>query len=310
MQFLIDTKTAVSDLSTIRCDIFVSAYNDSERVQSVFAGISTPDKQWWVLPEYGYQAHELDHLDMPTVLTGQFESDILVPAVAALVERIGSGRLCIDLTGFMRSHILFLLKYLRDAGVTSFDTIYTEPSHYSKKADTTFSVGSSAVRTVDGFGGSHQPDQINDILILGVGYDDSLMAQVILNKDNARLVQLHSLPSLSADMYHESLLRLDRVSAVPARVMDDEVYFCSANDPYVIADTLSQAVVQLRGRRPITNLYLSPLATKVQALGFGLYYLRNLENDTASVILPVIDSYSRETSTGIGRTWLYPIHLA
>jgi hypothetical protein len=135
------------------------------------------------------------------------------------------------------------------------------------------------------------------------------MARAILQKDNARLVQLHSLPSLSADMYHESLLRLDRVSPASVRPNDEAVYFASANDPFVTAATLSQAWREMNARRPVTNLYLCPLATKVQALGFGLFFLSEMENQPASIILPSIQSYSRETSTGVGRSWLYPIHF-
>lgn len=202
------------------------------------------------------------------------------------------------------------MKYLGDTGVKSFDVLYTEPTHYFRKADTTFSERISIVRQVEGFEGVHQPDVSNDVLLLGVGYDDGPMARAILHKDNARLVQLHSLPSLSADMYHESLLRLDRVSSVSGRPSDESVYFASANDPFVTAATLSRAWQEMNARRRVTNLYLCPLATKVQALGFGLFFLSELQNSPASIILPSIESYSKETSTGIGRSWIYPIHLA
>ena len=201
------------------------------------------------------------------------------------------------------------MTYLRSQGIAHFDVLYTEPTHYARKADTTFAERISIVKQVEGFEGSHQTDVSNDVLLLGVGYDHVPMARAILHKDNARLVQLHSLPSLSADMYHESLLRLGRVSSVSGRPNDESVYFASANDPFVIADTLSRAWREMNARRKVTNLYLCPLATKVQALGFGLFFLTELQNSAASIILPSVESYSRETSTGVGRSWLYPIHL-
>ena len=61
--------------------------------------------------------------------------------------------------------------------------------------------------------------------------------------------------------------------------------------------------------RSVAFTLLCSLATKVQALGFGLFYLTEMETAAASIILPSIESYSRETSTGVGRSWLYPINL-
>jgi hypothetical protein len=107
-------------------------------------------------------------------------------------------------------------------------------------------------------------------------------------------------------MYHESLLRLDRVSSA-GEISQDNVFFSSANDPYVTAATLSEAVAVISARKPITNLYLSTLSTKAQAVGFGLFYLTEMRRQPASIIFPFFKRYSRETSKGWGRTWVYPI---
>jgi hypothetical protein len=87
------------------------------------------------------------------------------------------------------------------------------------------------------------------------------------------------------------------------------VYFSSANDPFVIASSLSSAVTTVHRHRPITNIYLTPLATKPQAVGFSLYYLRHLTNRPASIIYPNAALYDKETSKGVGRSWIYPINL-
>ncbi len=216
--------------------------------------------------------------------------------------------LCVDITGFMRSHILFLVWMLREKGILNFDVIYTEPSHYSGRANTTFSESISGVRQVLGFEGQHEIDTSNDILILGVGYEDDPMGQVIRNKESARLIQLHSLPSLSADMYHESLFRLGRIG-LASKPVEDSLYFSSADDPFVTAEILSDALRDLNAKKKVTNLYLSPLATKAQTLGFGLFYLREASAKACSIILPVVNSYSRRTSSGVGRTWRYTIRL-
>jgi hypothetical protein len=310
MRYFTDAKAAIDDLAGLPHEIFISAYNETARVNTVFSAVAAPTKLWWILPEYNYSAAEVVSLPDHVILTEHDEADLVMAGLVPIRTSLEAGsRLCVDITGFMRSHVLFLMKYLRDIGIRAFDVLYTEPLHYYRKADTTFSERISIVRQVQGFEGAHQSDVSNDVLVLGVGYDDVPMARAILHKDNARLVQLHSLPSLSADMYHESLLRLDRVSSVSVRPNDEAVYFASANDPFVTAATLSRAWREMNARRPVTNLYLCPLATKAQALGFGLFFLSELESAPASVILPVIESYSRATSTGVGRSWLYPIHF-
>ncbi len=201
------------------------------------------------------------------------------------------------------------MRLLKERGLVNFDLLYTEPEHYARKAETTFALGEvSMVRQVAGFEGLHSTDTTNDVLIMGCGYDHPLVGQVILSRKKATLVQLHSLPSLSADMYHEALLRLDRVGGT-ADIADDRTYFSSANDPFVTATTLSEARKKIDSKKPITNLYLSSLATKPQAVGFALFYLKELEGTASSVIFPCVESYTRETAAGLGQAWIYPIDL-
>jgi hypothetical protein len=205
--------------------------------------------------------------------------------------------------------IMFLMAYLKDLGCRTFDLLYTEPEHYKRRAETQFSIGEDVqVRSVAGYIGAHENDMGGDVLVLGVGYDHQLISHALQAKEAARTLQLHSFPSLSADMYHESILRLHRVRSELSRV-GDEVYFSSANDPFVIAASLRSAVLAVNAHRAITNIYLTPLATKPQAVGFGLFYLRHLSDKSASMIYPNAKLYDRETSKGVGRSWIYPINL-
>ncbi len=293
-------------------DIFLSAFNSSERVQQVFERVVASKKYWVVLPEYGYEEDELPkHPNVVSFAEGN-EADVVLGLIK---EHIGIGAiqgktLCIDITGFMRPHILFLVQYLQAVGLTSFDMIYTEPAQYGRKEDTDFSRDVYEVRQVSGFEGTHIDEIANDILLVGVGYDDELISRVVNEKDSARLYQLRSLPSLSADMYQESILRLDKTPLADIPDMEDRVFFAPANDPFVVATELSEKLQQLHARKSVDNIYLSPLATKPQALGFALFYITELRNQPASIIFPFSTSYSKETSAGVGRTWCYEIRLA
>lgn len=306
---LLDAKVELSD-SGPAWDLFISAYNDSERVRSVFDRVPAIERRWWVMPEYRYRRDELTDQLLVGMLTDGDEADVVKAGLASAgFDQSRHRRLLLDITGMMRPHILFLMAHLADIGVEHFDLLYTEPEQYARKADTVFSIGEDVrVVTVNGYVGAHDTDTSGDVLLVGIGYDHHLISHALQAKEGARVVQLHSFPSLSADMYHESLLRFDKVQSEQPR-SGDEIYYSSANDPFVTAASLAAAIERVGSHRRITNLYLSPLATKPQAVGFGLHYLRHLRGAAASIIYPTSPSYSRETTTGVGRSWIYPIHL-
>jgi hypothetical protein len=291
-------------------DLFVSAYNDSKRVRSVFDRVPAVERHWWVMPEYLYEQNELPDLPASSFLAGDNEATIIDAGLKAVgFDRSRHCRPLFDITGMMRPHILFLMAHLADIGATSFDLLYTEPEQYARKADTVFSIGEDVrVVSVNGYVGAHDTDTSGDVLVVGIGYDHHLISQALQAKEGARVVQLHSFPSLSADMYHESILRFDKVRSEQPRG-GDEIYYSSANDPFVTAASLASAIYSAGRHHRITNLYLTPLATKPQAVGFGLHYLRQPRGAPASIIYPSSPSYTRETTTGVGRSWIYPINL-
>ena len=112
----------------------------------------------------------------------------------------------------MRPHLLFLALYLHDKGIKRYDVLYSEPQRYAKKERTTFSEGGITVRQVAGFEGLNSPDQSDDFLIIGSGYDHRLIKAVAERKDKADKVQIYGLPSLRADMYQENVLNAFRAS--------------------------------------------------------------------------------------------------
>ncbi|CAG4911200.1 hypothetical protein [Paraburkholderia saeva] len=309
------SRKSVLDLSgkiDERWDLFISAFNDSRRVQSVFSSFPANTKRWVVLPEYGYSSTEISALQAPIVPgIGANEADVILAVAQSVgMDSLCSGRLCVDMTGFMRPHILYLVKYLSDQGIRRFDMVYTEPAHYSRKENTRFSNEQiESVRQVMGYEGMHDDEMAGDVLVIGVGYDHALVSRVANDKDGSRLIQLLSLPSLSADMYQESILRLDRTGSIFNQDMEDRMFFAPANDPFVIAAELSDKFQEIQNRSHVTNTYLCPLATKPQALGFSLFYLRELVDSAASIIFPFARHYDRETSKGVGRTWLYEVNL-
>jgi hypothetical protein len=316
IEYFIDSKKEY-DIETIKdlnWDIFISCYNNSERVKKIFSTICAKDKLWIITPEYEYVKSEYPN---ENYLEGESfnEAELILGTIGKYLKDKNHLHICIDITGFMRPHIIFLVKYMKLNNISNYDLIYSEPSYYAKKSDTSFTESDvNKVRQISNFEGSHHINTANDVLIIGVGYDHNLVSRVILNKDQAHLIFLFGLPSLSADMYQESILRFNRVSADSKKISNENTFFSSVNDPFVNASVLSNIYKYLKKKQEKKkqkefNLYLCPLSTKPQALGFALFYMKELQNEAASIIFPFSSSYSKNTSIGIGRIWLYPIHL-
>jgi len=311
IEYLIDSKKEykLSDINEYQCDIFISCFNDSERVRLLYSSIIAEEKIWIIIPEYKYKESEYPK-EYYLADNSPNEAELIINTIGKCIQNKNGKKICIDITGFMRPQIIFLVKYLYLNNIRKFDLFYSEPSSYSKKSETSFATSDvDEVRQIASYEGTHNINTDNDVLILGVGYDHDLMSRIILTKEKAHLILVFGLPSLSADMYQESLLRFQRVSAISTRISNDNSFFASVNDPFVTASVLSTIYKQLISKKEISNLYLCPLATKPQALGFSLFYLNELIEKPASIIFPFSPSYSKKTSKGIGRIWLYPIYL-
>lgn len=295
-------------------DMFVSAYNASERVRAVFDQVPATAKLWVVHPEYGFDAAELPPGPRFTsAADGEAEFVLeLIDEMRARGFDPALSSLCIDVTGMLRPHLLFMVMMLEVLGVRRFQVMYSEPDYYRAKGSTSFSGGMiSGVRQVAGYEGVANPDTDDDLLIIGMGFDAQLVKEVAEDKDKAEKVQLFGLPSLRADMYQQSVLRSREV----ADLLGDPNFSpghratAPANDPFVTASVLSEVVASREAKRSPTNLYLCPLGTKVQALGFSLFFLAECRGKNRSILFPFSTRYSPETTQGLSRIWLYEVEL-
>ena len=293
------------------CDLLISAYVPSERVLTVFAKAEAREKWWLIFPEYNYNGS-----DQPTGNIFGGPTDNEASFIREFWEKLPSDaanlRICIDITGFIRPYLIFLIRWLVEKGVNNFDAFYSEPMQYRRRELTRFSGDVvKEVRQVAGCEGTHSSDITNDVLIVGVGYEDNLIARVAENKAKATKLQVIGFPSLRADMYQENVLCIQRAEESLGSSVDDEVrtFFAPANDPFVAASVLRDIVVGWSARSNITNLYLCPLSTKAHVLGFTLFYLTEWRNRAASIIFPFEERYSQNTSNGIARIWKYTVEL-
>jgi hypothetical protein len=212
----------------------------------------------------------------------------------------------------MRHVLVFLVAKLAHLGVREFTALYSEPMYYLNQESTTFSTTTTGVvRPVRGMAGSNSSAG-RDALIVAVGYDHRLISEVANHKDSALVYPVLAFPSLSPDMYQQSALRSSESGDVA--LTGDWVSnrrFAPANDPFSTAGILQEVVGEIDRREPGANIYLSPLSTKPQALGFALYWqLEGKARGAVTLLLPECLTYSRETSQGIKRLWTYTVELS
>lgn len=292
-------------------DLFISAYVPNERTTYVFDKVNAKNKQWLIFPEYNFDTTEhpsgvvycgaVD--DEATFISGFWNS---------LPSNVQDLRICIDITGFIRPYLIYLVRWLQEKYITTFDAIYSEPVQYQRQELTEFSGDIvKEVRQVAGFEGTHTTDISNDVLIIGVGYEDNLISHVAESKAKATKLQLIGFPSLRADMYQQNVLCVQRAEESLGGKVDDEnrTFFAPANNPFVAASAVRDIVNSWNAHSSITNLYLCPLSTKAHVLGFAIYYLMERRDTATSIIFPFEERYSPNTSKGISRIWKYTVEL-
>ena len=293
-------------------DLFLSAYNGSERVRRVFEAVSASRKEWLIHPEYDIATRQLPTNGRQWVSRSSDEADFWRDYFAArpIVGRAADTKICVDITGFMRPHIMLLPRVMRDMGCDRLDVLYSNPVAYAHDEDTSFTHGAvKGVRQVRGFEGIHLSDTgAPEILIIGSGYEDELIWRVAESRRAARKIQLFGLPGLQPHMYEQSRLRAARAAEAVGPLSKGSVIFAPAGDPFMTAQVIREQV-RVETQRGDANIYLCPLSTKAQALGFALYYLCECVGNSVSIVFPYVDKYAVATSVGLSRISLYRLEL-
>jgi len=307
-----------SVIEELNFDFFISAYNESERITKVFNKINSLNKHWIILPEYRFSEVEVSHLDDKVFNYTDFsstddEGEIILDYFTKNQELFCSEKIGIDITGFLRPHLVYLIRLLKAKNILKVDFIYSEPVNYKKKEDTLFSEDYYEIREVKGCLNSHNPETTNDLLILGSGYDYQMISKIAKFKADTKKVQILGFPPLQADMFQENILKAyqaeEDVSSGQFSLDSEDIILAPANDPFVTAQLISEFVIQEKKKNKLTNIYLCPLSTKAHTLGMTLYFINECIDEPVSIIFPFSKKYSRETSEGISRIWIYKVEL-
>jgi hypothetical protein len=293
-------------------DVFLSAYDGSKRVDSVFGHVQAGNKLWIVHPEYRIPADKLpDGAPLFHAVGGEAASMVGVVAQLQSLGDISAMQLCVDITGMLRPQIAILTRLLKHKGIRQFDAIYSQPDSYTHREQTRFSSGEvSDVREVTGFAGINSPGA-EEFLIVAPGFDEVMLREVFSHKAAAVRYQIFGLPSLQADMYQQNILQAYGIDTpMPTNEGAHRKRFASASDPFAVANELSAIVTEVRQRTRRPRFYVAPLGPKPQMLGSALYYLTESSHLSLSIIYPVVSGHSSGTSTGICRVSINTIDFA
>jgi len=145
------------------------------------------------------------------------------------------------------------------------------------------------------------PQTDNDLLIIAAGYDDNLIAKVSQEKNYCKKkYYIIGFPSLQPDMYQESIFKI--YSAKESIGENITPKYAPAFDPFITAQMIHDIVEE---NAKVSNIYLSPLSTKPQAVGIILYYIWNYNRHSLNIIFPFSNHYTSKNAIGIKRTWKY-----
>ncbi len=282
-------------------DYFFSAYDNCERTKLIFEKIHSNYRLWIDFPHYNNKDLNINHL----YKCKSYREDECFIDLFETIKIEPNSKVCIDITGFIRPHLIFFIISLYRLGFKKIDFLYSEPQHYKDAEETTFSGFINEVKIIEGCSSEINYTNIdNDLLIIAAGYDDKLISKVSQEKSKIKKkYYIIGFPSLQPDMYQENILKIHQAKESIGLRIDK---FASAFDPFITAQVINEIIEENPDH---SNIYLSPLSTKPQTLGIAFYYLWNYKNKPLNIIFPYSNIYSPKTATGIKKTWKYTFEL-
>lgn len=289
-------------------DFFLSAYTEEDIVTETYSKINATEKYWIICPEYSIDKTKIpnDYFDYKIQNQDNREAEYMLALFKEKLEDKKDLNICIDATGFMKPYIIFLLILLKEKGFKKIDLIYTEPQSYEKNGATEFSDKESVinVRNIKTFDSYYQKSNSDDLYIINAGYTSKFVNKVLANIKVKEKKVLVGFPSLQPIMYQENIINLEKSNGYLGLDPTDDLLYAPANNPFITAHIVSKYIKNYRQENNnISNIYLSPLATKAQTIGLTLFYLFEKdiyaeEDISIHIRYPFTDSYSSKAGIG------------
>ena len=297
-------------------DLFISAYTEEDIVLTTYDNIKSKEKLWLIFPEYSLNLKKITgKIFNPNINDENTkEADYIKELYSNYISKNINKKICIDITGFNKPYLIYMIIFFKENNLKIIDFIYTEPQRYTKENQTEFSKNSIKIRDIITFDESFQSRGENDLYIINIGYDSRLVKK-ILDGISAKIKPLIGFPSLQPIMYQENILNLIESKSELGINKNEKLLYAPANHPFTTAQVVSEyveAYIKKNDLDGIKRIYLSPLATKAQTIGMTLFYIFEKEkykekNISIHIRYPFTNEYSSSSSQGVFRINKYII---
>lgn len=317
------TKDDIKNI-TIEYDLFISAFTKESMVHDIFNEVEANKKIWVILPDYKLIANDLNEIKQDEcfkldvdITSDELEMNFITQFCQKYnIEAYKDKKVCIDITGFVKPYMIYLLYSLINSGFNKMDILYSEPKSYKNQEETTFSDEEFiSVRSINGFD-IRSDEAKDDLLIINAGYDYRLMRNIASYKKYVKAKTiLIGFPSLQPIMYQENILNLEKASDELGLTADTfKPLYAPANDPFETAKAINNHVLAHIENHDVKTIYLAPLATKSQTLGMLLFFLYErkyfLEKHIdIKIIYPFTGAYSPSSGKELFRVNLYQLEI-
>jgi len=199
----------------------------------------------------------------------------------------------LDISTFNRQNLLVMLRLLRKIlNIHEIEIIYTIPEEINQE----ISRGSSGFSNVPFFGGRFSVEK-EKLLILLLGYEIDRPLLLWRELEPSRTILAEGFEPTVQSFYQGNKKAVDEL----CKYGHTEIVKISANDPYKAKDQLSEL---FRNHLDKYNIFVSPLNTKLQALGL---YLAWEVNPDIQIVIAFPDKFSDWLSKGIKEVRRYKI---
>ena len=99
----------VEEIENCNYDILISTFNETDRVVKICEAIKAKEKYWIILPDYEDNLFSQNGIKVSVPYAGYNELSLFIDSLPFNIDT----KLCIDITGFLIPHMLFIIRYLQ-----------------------------------------------------------------------------------------------------------------------------------------------------------------------------------------------------
>jgi len=214
------------------------------------------------------------------------------------IKNLNNVNIKIDITAFMKWHLLILLKLLDQNNlINNIEFIYTEPLQYAPNLYQPLSFGIKEIFPVPLYYGDYDYSKEN-LLVIFLGYEGNRALALFESLDPDDCILLIADPPYWSKWKNKTEEMNEDIINLLGR---ENVHYIHSRKPSDVCESLIDLLRQNESYK--NNTIIAPLGTKPQTLGL-FFYLKKIDPENTMLIYASPLRYNELFySQGIGRTW-------